>query len=245
MRAGHLFSGAGGNLLTGCILGWDNLLAVEWDDYRCDVLEERRAEWWPGLHVHRGDARMLTASAWCGRLDLLTASWPCTDISVAGTGLGLAGEHSGLYSAARDAVRIIRPSYVFFENSPAIAYGRGLVTVLSDLASMGYDARWCVVGAAAAGAPHQRDRWWLLGCLADANDQGQLQSHRRECDIRRWPGDGAGQEIPDDWWTSQPHVVPLVHGLANRVPQIEALGDAWCPLQAALAWRLLGGPVTP
>ena len=57
----------------------------------------------------------------------------------------------------------------FAENSPAIADGRGLAIVLGDLAEMGYDARWIVLGADTVGAPHRRDRWWLLARLSDTS----------------------------------------------------------------------------
>ena len=63
----------------------------------------------------------------------------------------------------------IRPQYAFVENSPLLV-GRGLATVLADLAEMGYDAKWCVLGAVDAGAPHRRDRIWII-----ATDSAQLQ----------------------------------------------------------------------
>lgn len=55
----------------------------------------------------------------------------------------------------------VRPRYAFIENSPALI-SRGLDRVLCDLAALGYDARWTVMGAADVGAPHKRERIWIL-----------------------------------------------------------------------------------
>ena len=55
----------------------------------------------------------------------------------------------------------VRPQYVFLENSPLLRT-RGLDIVLKDLAQMGYDAKWGVIGAFQVGAPHKRDRMWLV-----------------------------------------------------------------------------------
>jgi DNA (cytosine-5)-methyltransferase 1 len=73
----------------------------------------------------------------------------------------------------------VRPRYVFVENSPMLT-SRGLGRVLGDLAAMGFDARWGVLGAADVGAPHQRDRIWIV-----AKWRGQLP-HAQHDRIRWW-----------------------------------------------------------
>jgi DNA (cytosine-5)-methyltransferase 1 len=73
----------------------------------------------------------------------------------------------------------VRPGYVFVENSPMLT-SRGLGRVLGDLAAMGFDARWGVLGAADVGAPHQRDRIWIV-----AKWRGHF-SHTQHDRIRRW-----------------------------------------------------------
>jgi DNA (cytosine-5)-methyltransferase 1 len=73
----------------------------------------------------------------------------------------------------REMARIVgevRPRLVFVENSPMLM-GRGAALVISDLAQMGYDCQWCIVSASDCGAPHQRDRFWLVGYT---NDYGQV-----------------------------------------------------------------------
>jgi DNA (cytosine-5)-methyltransferase 1 len=178
MRTLHLFAGAGGGLYADLILGHTPVCAVELDPYACAVLRARAADgWWPDLHVHEGDVRVWDPSPWAGRVDCVAAGFPCQDISVAGGGAGLAGERSGLWSEVRRAVADLRPRFAFLENSPAIV-GRGLDVVLADLASLGYDARWLVLGADDVGAPHIRKRWWCLAWRADA-DGGRREGERQ------------------------------------------------------------------
>ena len=235
----------------------------------------------------------------------------------------------------------VRPRYAFVENSPMLV-GRGLSTVLSDLAEMGYDAVWGIMGAHHVSAPHKRDRIWLLSwdsnrvddktlreiCggkianasgirkpMANANvcrcnngcdserqhktdnaqigqttkDQqsGSFWEHRiseNGCDVAdtaseglervKWPqfkGDGirlthsskkmananSAQRQRDErterigekhanpsrtsWWTSEPNVGRVAHGLASRVDRLKAIGNGQVPAVAALAWQILSG----
>ena len=104
----------------------------------------------------------------CG-IDLICGGFPCQDISVAGKGAGIDGERSGLWSEYARIIGEVRPRYVIVENVAALL-GRGLATVLGDLAALGYDAEWHCIPASAVGAPHRRDRVWIV---AYANGGGQ------------------------------------------------------------------------
>ena len=162
MRTLHLFSGAGGGLLADRILGHTPIAAVEWDAYCCAVLRERAAEgWFPGLRVIEGDIRDFDPSEYAGRVDCVSGGFPCQDISAAGKGAGLAGERSGLWAEFARVIGVVRPRYAFIENSPMLTL-RGLDVVLCDLAALGFDAEWAVISAADAGAPHLRERIWIL-----------------------------------------------------------------------------------
>lgn len=96
-----------------------------------------------------------------GEADVITAGFPCQDISYAGLGAGLAGARSGLYREVIRAIRMVRPVRAVLENVAALL-GRGLDTVLGDLATIGYDAEWHCIPASAVGAPHRRDRIWII-----------------------------------------------------------------------------------
>lgn len=93
--------------------------------------------------------------------DVVAAGFPCQDISVAGHGVGISGERSGIWKNVAEAVGVIRPRLVFLENV-AVIRSRGLNTVAGDLASVGYDLRWTCLRASDVGAPHPRNRWFGL-----------------------------------------------------------------------------------
>lgn len=86
----------------------------------------------------------------------------------------------------------VRPRYAFVENSPLLV-SRGLTTVLGDLAEMGYDARWGVLGAVDAGAPHRRDRIWIM---ANAKHAGIITTENSGKDNRIQQESKAGEIIP-------------------------------------------------
>ena len=162
MRSLHLFAGAGGGLLADLILGHTPIAAVEINPYCCNVLRQRRDDgWFPGLRVHEQDIRLFDPSEYAGRVDLIAGGFPCQDISAAGKGAGITGERSGLWREFARIIGDVRPRFVFVENSPMLTL-RGLDVVLGDLAALGMDAVWTVVSAADAGAPHRRERIWIL-----------------------------------------------------------------------------------
>jgi DNA (cytosine-5)-methyltransferase 1 len=150
-----LFSGIGGFSLglerTG---GFETAAFCEIDPYCQKVLAKN----FPGVPCH-DDVRTYPLKE--GDADVITAGFPCQDVSFAGTGAGLAGSRSGLYREVVRAVRVVRPLYAVLENVAALL-GRGLGTVLGDLAEVGYDAEWHCIPAAAVGAPHRRDRIWIV-----------------------------------------------------------------------------------
>lgn len=125
--------------------------------------------------------------------------------------------------------------YVFVENSPLLV-GRGLVRVLADLAEMGFDARWGVVGAADVGAPHRRERCWVVAhaagkqhegaphaerrtawpkLLADANSERRQELHAAAVasEARQHPW-GVAEGWREGWWTTEPDLGGKVDGLA-------------------------------
>jgi len=95
------------------------------------------------------------------RVDIISGGFPCQDLSVAGHGKGLGGSRSGLFFEIVRLARELRPSFVFLENVPAIRT-RGLHTVVQELSEIGFDCRWTMLSASEVGAPHKRERWFLL-----------------------------------------------------------------------------------
>ena len=158
-----LFAGAGGGILGGHLLGWRTVCAVEWDAYAASVLVQRQNDGCfsaPGFPIW-ADVQTFDGRRWRGRVDVISGGFPCTDISSAGKGAGIDGKQSGMWAHMARIVGEVRPEYVFVENSPMLV-GRGLARVLGDLAALGYDAKWGVLGAHHVAAPHKRDRIWIV-----------------------------------------------------------------------------------
>ena len=167
----ELFAGAGGGILGSQLLGHTTVCAVEFDAYARSVLLARQADrTFPPFPVW-DDVRTFDGHPWRGIVDVVSGGFPCQDISVAGKGAGITGARSGLWSHMARIIGEVRPRFAFVENSPALLT-RGIGVVLGDLAALGYDARWTVLGAADVGAPHIRDRLWILATLPDAKHRG-------------------------------------------------------------------------
>jgi DNA (cytosine-5)-methyltransferase 1 len=166
-----LFAGIGGFSLGAHWAGmrFDRHFYSEVDDYACKVYAARFPE-----SEALGDICKIRGS------DLPTGDWiiaggfPCQDISVAGKGAGLAGERSGLWYEYARIIGELRPRYAIMENVGALAF-RGLDSVLGSLAALGYDAEWQDIRASDVGAPHRRERIWIV---AYPNEDGLDKPYR-------------------------------------------------------------------
>lgn len=114
---------------------------------------------WPDVPIF-SDVKTLTGDQ-IGTIEIITGGFPCQDISLAGKGAGLAGERSGLWFEFHRLIKETRPKWVIAENVSALR-SRGLDQVLRSLAEIGYDAEWHCIPASAVGAPHRRDRIWIV-----------------------------------------------------------------------------------
>ena len=169
LRELALFAGAGGGILGGHLLGWRTVCAVEWEPYAACVLAARQNDGILPAFPVWDDVQTFDGKPWAGRVDVVSGGFPCQDISAAGRGAGIEGKRSGMWGHMARIIGEVRPRFVYVENSPMLT-SRGLHRVLGDLAEMGFDARWGVVSAADVGAPHKRDRIWIV---ADASSKGR------------------------------------------------------------------------
>lgn len=320
-----LFAGAGGGILGGHLLGWRTVCAVERDAYAAAILAQRQNDGLIEPFPIWSDVCTFDGKPWRGIVDVVSGGFPCQDISAAGKGAGIDGDRSGLWSHMARIIDEVRPGHVFVENSPLLV-SRGLVRVLGDLTEMGFDARWGIVGAHHVGAPHKRERCWIVanahggrrgesqerqnqqsrgtetvgpGAAADA-DGNQCEAGIAQQGRRNKPGQAAvangGDDMADsishrrierrndneeydrgvfaashenhdgnadserlekrqsqsnnygtqqqasfgaDWWTTEPDVGRVAHGVAARVDRLRAIGNGQVPLAAATAWRFL------
>ncbi len=268
LRELALFAGAGGGILGGKLLGWRTVCAVEWEPYPASVLITRQNDGILAPFPIWDDVRTFDGHPWHGRVDVVSGGFPCQDISAAGKGAGIDGARSGMWAHMARIIGEVRPQFAFVENSPMLT-SRGLGRVLGDLAALGYNARWCVLGASDAGAPHKRERIWIV---AHADSLRQLQPQGGECDKRGRTGDcgedvadadrpgieiqwrvreqgmggGSGKATPRergagaDWWETERGLDRVADGVASaRVDRLKAIGNGQVPAVVKLAWETL------
>ena len=235
MRELALFAGAGGGILGGKLLGWRTVCAVEIDPFCRRVLLARQRDGILPRFPIWDDVQTFDGKPWRGHVDVISGGFPCQDISKLYTGEGLEGSRSGLWEDMARIVGEVRPSYVFVENSPVLT-SRGLGTVLGDLALLGYDARWGVLGAYEAGAPHKRHRIWIVAHSNAECDRlaGKQQTRTASGPIHR-PSDGSHSA----WRSAESGMRRVVDGLAHRVDRLRAIGNGQVPAVAAIAWEEL------
>ncbi len=209
---GSLFSGIGGFELGLERAGFETRWQVENDGFASAVLRKH----WPDVPNY-GDITRIDWST-VERVNLVCGGFPCQDISVAGERAGLDGDSSGLWVEFARCLREVRPDYVLVENSPALTV-RGLGDVLGDLATLGYDAEWDCLPAAAFGANHLRARTWILAHTASKRDGVEANA---VCPRRLGP-------FNSDWWSSEPAVRRVDDGIPHRVDRLTTLGNAVVP----------------
>ena len=191
MRFGELFAGIGGFSLGLERAGMKCAWQVEIDPYARAVLNKH----WPDVPKH-DDVRTFPPTHTHTHththtqdfsVDLICGGFPCQDISYAGKRAGLMGCRSGLWTEFARVIGVLRPSYVVVENVAAIL-SLGMGTVVADLSSLGYDAEWHVIPASAVGAPHRRERIWIVGHAqchgrpARRNDYGRYDGRQPHAD---------------------------------------------------------------
>ena len=246
MRELSLFSGAGGGLLASKLLGWTTIGYVEWNEYCQQVIAQRINDGILDTAPIFTDVREFVQSGaarqYRGFVDVVSAGFPCQPFSQAGSRKG-GGDSRNMWPATRDAIADVQPNYCYLENVPGLLaheYGR---RVFGDLAELGFNARWCVLGAADVGAPHRRKRLWIVAYTningfqrlntlsgTKAPEQGEWSDiarvvsevHRRARDC-----------IPASW------AVRKGARVADRVDRTKAIGNGQVPQVAKTAWELL------
>ena len=159
MKVFDLFSGIGGFALGLERAGFETVGFCEIDEYCQKIL----ALHFPGIPIY-SDIRELT-TAEIGDVDMLCGGFPCQDVSSSGKGMGINAERSGLWSEYHRLITEVSPRYVLIENVLGLlrgGKGEWFKKILFDLASVGYDAEWHCISAAYIGAPHIRDRVWII-----------------------------------------------------------------------------------
>lgn len=231
MRVLDLFSGIGGFSLGLERAGMETAAFCEIEPFPRRVL----AKHWPGVPIYE-DVRELTADRLVSdgvRLpDIITGGFPCQDLSATGRQAGIGeGTRSGLF---REIIRLAvecgdagHKPYILFENvgrllsGPAEEPGRWFAEFLWALAEIGYDAEWHCITAASIGAPHERDRVWVVAYPNSAQlERGRISSgiYAQHADL----GDAC-------WGADKPGVVRASDGVPDQAHRVAALGNSVVP----------------
>ena len=240
MNVLDLFSGIGGFSLGLERAGMRTVVFCEVDAWCRDQLARN----WPEVPAF-DDVQTLTGAA-VGAVDVICGGFPCQDISTAGRRAGIDGPRSGLWSQYSRIIGELRPRFVIVENVAALL-NLGLGRVLGDLAALGYDAEWHCISGAAIGAPHLRERIWIIAYPAGDRCEGKLREALAQAlddlsskALGPWHGTGHPFEDwrklldqpelrrMDDGVSSTLDIRPRLHAYGNSVfPQIpEAIGRA-------------------
>jgi DNA (cytosine-5)-methyltransferase 1 len=246
LRELSLFTGCGGGLYGTKLLGFKTVGYVEFDEYCQKVIAQRIKDGIFDLAPIFGDVQTFAiswASKYRGLVDVVSGGFPCQPFSTAGKRQGAADERN-MWPATISIIRKVQHKWVLLENVSGLLQGHGYFgTVLRDLAESGYDAEWCCISAQGMGAPHKRDRLWLV---ADA------QSLRLErFNISTSGGEGEGERIfsqftgngcgVGEWWKAEPRVGRVADGVADRSYRLKALGNGQVPTVVREAWKHLTG----
>lgn len=243
LRELALFAGAGGGILAGRLLGWRTVCAVEIDTHAAGVLLVRQNDESLEPFPIWDDVATFKGKDWYGIVDVVSGGFPCQDISLAGKGKGIEGERSGLWKHMARIIGEVRPRFALVENSPALTI-RGLYRVLGDLAAMGYNAEWGVVGAGSLGFPHERKRVYILaysdenGCEIPVTDCKEFKGL-----YKKQTADYVIQNLTNEFCetTEDDRLLRNVNGLACGVDRIERVGNGQVPQVVAHVWSALLG----
>lgn len=227
-----LFAGIGGISLGLERAGFTCAAHVEIDPFCQRVLRKH----WPGVPLF-GDITTLDPDD-LPRADLVAGGFPCQPVSAAGKRKAQE-DPRWLWPHFARVLRSLRPSYALVENVPAlltVAGGGAAQEVFGDLAEMGFDAEWFVLSASAVGAPHLRERVFIVAHAGrpGLEGPGQLQDS---------PTESGTLPAHDPWWSGEPRIQRVAHGPPDRVDRLTAIGNAVVPAVAELVgrWILAGG----
>lgn len=247
----HLFSGIGGGILGGMLLGHTCVCAVEIEPYCRKVLLQRQRDGILQRFPIWDDIKTFDGKPWRGKVDIIAGGFPCQDISMgansAGGGIGIKGERSGLWSEMARIIGEIQPGKVFVENSPMLLF-RGMQRIIGDMARMGYDCKWGVFRACYVGCLHERARLFIYADNNKIKHSGNRAATDKKIPYRIHRKNGK------DWQQSWGELAALgivepshsysesrriFYGFPNAMDRYSAIGNAQVPAVVKLAWETL------
>jgi len=252
LTVGSLFSGIGG-----IELGLERSgMSVKWQVERDEWCRKVLAKHWPEV-PRFGDIKEFPGEAQVAPVDLVCGGFPCQPVSYSGKRKAQ-GDERWLWPEFSRVLCELRPRFAVIENVPGMLTA-GASDVVFDLAEIGYDAEWRVLATEDFGAPHKRERLFIVGwkpeegftpgwfagsVLTDPDIKG--------LEVGKCLGRSFQPEVPtaqrsavesvENWWSSEPGVGRLVHGVSDeldRRERIRGLGNAVVPQVAEFVGRVI------
>jgi len=287
---GSLFSGIGGFDLAAQWCGWQNIFQVEINNFCQKVLIKN----FPAVKRYK-DIKEFDGTEYRGAIDIISGGFPCQPFSVAGKRKGTEDDRSLWHEMFR-IIKEIKPHWIVGENVAGIV-NMELNNVLADLEGEGYETQTFIIPACAVGAPHRRDRVWIVAnnekqfnwqdlsksnkrqvqefrnCVEQANicysvSESRWQEPKTGMGMERnvlqgqeWQENSNRVETPgndvanseskrlersnatgntctngrnlqytrNNWWSTEPDVGRVAHGIPRRVDRLKSLGNAIVP----------------
>jgi DNA (cytosine-5)-methyltransferase 1 len=227
-----LFHGIGGFALGAYWAGmkFENHYCSDIEPYAQELYKLRFPESIQLGDITKIDTSKLPAGDW-----IISGGFPCQDISIAGKGAGIHGTRSGLWFKYWRIINDLRPRFAIMENVGMLVH-RGLREVLGSLAEIGYNAEWQDIRASDMGAPHRRERIWIVAYPKSAGYRrkktvGEMGRKKRftVCSFYK----------NGNCFASEPNVGRVAHGVSRRVDRLKGLGNAIVPQIAELLFKRL------
>ena len=205
------------------------------DEYR-DIYGDREIMWCDRHDKDFADCACIGCSQWddeFGYVDIITGGFPCVDITSAKNAIekpkGIDGKESGLWNEFARIISILRPEWVIVENSSNLNL-RGLDRIITDFTEMRYDSIWFTLSASRLGASHRRRRTFVVSNSNSQRLERNVCKELANSFQRRQYTDSARST----WWSTEPSIRRVAHGIPKRVDRLKGLGNAIVPQVAAL-----------
>lgn len=237
MRLLDLFSGVGGFSLAARLMGWDTVAFVEKDPFCQKILRKNFGE---GIYIHN-DITSFSGTPFQGHADIITGGFPCQPFSFAGQRKGREDEQH-LFPQMLRVISEVRPQWVIAENVRgllSIESGQLFSEIVSSLESTGYEVITFCIPASAVGAPHRRDRVWIIGC---SYESATSDSNSTECEgtvSSRTEWWGSGDRNGNAWIEAATRFCRVDDGIPseldisgsrdNRTNRLRVLGNSIVP----------------
>lgn len=247
MKHFSLCSGIGGLDLAAEWAGFETVAQCEIDKYASRVLE-KNFKGVPNLHDIRTvtNERLRELGINPEEITVISAGFPCQPYSLAGKGLGDRDERD-LWGEVARVLGEIKPRWFVGENTPGLFARENqwyFRRVLDDLTALGYRVGWGIWGAVDVGAPHQRDRAFIIGKISDTVGERCYSSSLRSREFSKGLQEERSRRVQiggskpvgvycgKKWWHSEPDVGRVANGVPARVDRLRCLGNAVVPQQA-------------